>query len=91
MLEQTNLSPAQRRRALCRRLRELEAARRQLAVLDEAVALLPPADKLILQKLILCPEKGNAALLCQLLEMEPCTLYRRRNRLLDTLPVTIEN
>ena len=76
---------------MIRRLQELEAARHRLAILDQAVALLSPADKLILQKLILYPEQGNAELLCQLLEMEPATLYRHRNNLLTTLPIEIED
>ena len=67
------------------RLRQLEEARRQLQQLDEAVALLSPADKLIYHKLILHPERGNAALLCQLLELEIATIYRRRTRLLQQL------
>lgn len=70
---------------ICRRLRQLEASRTVLQQLDEEVALLPPADKLIYQKLILYPERGNAELLCQLLEIEPPTLYRRRTRLLQQL------
>jgi predicted transcriptional regulator len=70
---------------MVQKLQQLEETRQQLEALDQAVALLSPADKLIYQKLILSPQRGNTELLCQLLEKEKSTLYRRRARLLQRL------
>ena len=72
-------------RNTARRLRQLEQQRLQLEMVDATVAQLPPADKLILQKLILYPERGNISLLAQLLELDETTLYRRRAALLHRL------
>lgn len=71
--------------ALVRRLQQLDQSREYLRRLDEAVALLSPADKLIYHKLILHPEMGNADRLCQLLELEERALYYRRQKLLQRL------
>jgi hypothetical protein len=73
------------RRETMRKLQQLEATRQLLARLDQELAQLSPADKLIYQKLILYPEKGNPALLAELLELERPTLYRHRDKLLRTL------
>ena len=72
-------------RSTAARLRQLEEIRLLLRSLDQVVAELTPADKLILQKLVLHPESGNASLLAELLEVEETTLYRRRAKVLRRL------
>ena len=72
-------------RSTAARLRQLEEIRLLLHSLDQVVAELTPADKLILQKLVLHPESGNASLLAELLEVEETTLYRRRAKVLRRL------
>ena len=66
-------------------LQRLERIREWVRQADRILGELSPAERLILQKLILKPEKGNAALLCQLLEMEQATVYRKRQQLLQKL------
>jgi len=66
-------------------LERAQLLRDWLRQVDAALGQLSPAERLILQKLILEREQGNPALLCQLLEMEPATLYRKRTQLLKKL------
>ena len=73
------------------RLRQLEELRRWLQTADTVLGQLTPEERLILQQLVLEPQQGNASALCQLLEVEIATLYRKRRRLLDKLkPLDIE-
>ena len=73
------------------RLRQLEELRRWLQTADTVLGQLTPEERLILQQLVLEPRQGNASALCQLLEVEIATLYRKRRRLLDKLkPLDIE-
>ena len=72
-------------RQLTARLQELEQARQQLEALDRATQTLTPEERLIAQYLLLCPRKGNIDHLCQLLEIERSSIYRRRTQILAKL------
>ena len=70
---------------LLTQLQQLEAQRQQIRTLEEGLQQLSPEERLILQKLIILPERGNVALLCQLLNVEECTVYRRKQKALERL------
>lgn len=67
------------------RLRNLQAMRRQVAATDQALQELTPEERLVAQLLLVSPQKGNVQRLCQLLEVEQSTVYRRREQVLKKL------
>lgn len=68
---------------VAQQLRQMEQLRRWLELADRQVQQLTPVERMILDMMILHPQKGNAALLCQLMGVEERTVYRRRSRLLE--------
>ena len=74
---------------LIRRLENLEAARASLQALENALQQLTPEERLIAHHLLLHPMRGNAALLCQLLNVEQATVYRRRKQILKKIDAAI--
>ena len=68
-----------------RRLRELDAMRCAVAVTEQAMQQLTPEERLILDRLYVHPEVNNVQELCQLLEVEPSSVYRRKNKAVDKL------
>lgn len=68
-----------------RRLRELDAMRRAVAVTEQAMQLLTPEERLILDRLYIHPEVNHVQELCELLEVESATVYRRKNKAVEKL------
>ena len=71
------------REELLSRLRNLSALRQQVEELEEAIRQLTPAEQLVIRKRVMEPEPTDV--LCQLLEVEPCTIYRWRKKALQKL------
>ena len=67
------------------RLRSFEEQRRQVREMERALALLTPAERLVLDRLVIHRERGAAQVLCQLLEVEPATVYRYKKQALEKL------
>ena len=63
----------------------LEYARLQVQVMDNAVQVLTPEERLVIQKMCIVREKGAARALCQILQVEQTSVYRRRDRALKKL------
>ena len=70
---------------LVNRLRALEVLREQVAQLDQALGQLTPSERLIIQKTVLEPGRNHVKVLCQLLDVEVATVYRRREKALKKL------
>lgn len=68
-----------RKEELTRRLKNTKA---WLSQTRTALSALTPEERLVLQLLYVAPRKGNASKLCELLECEQATVYRRRDRAL---------
>lgn len=58
---------------------QLEHTRAWLAVMDGALSALTPEEKLVLHRLFICPQKGNADRLCEELNVERSSVYRKRD------------
>ena len=56
---------------------------RWLKITDGALAALTPEEKLILHRLYICPEKGSLDKLCQGLQVEKSSIYRKRDKALQ--------
>ena len=67
------------------RLRSFGEQRRQVREMERALALLTPAERLVLDRLVIHRERGAAQVLCQLLEVEPATVYRYKKQALEKL------
>ena len=67
------------------RLKGLEALRGEVRLLEEAMQSLTPEERLVLQLLVVAPEKRGAERLCSMLGMELSSVYRRRRRALQKL------
>ena len=59
--------------------------RRQLAAMDRALGVLTPEERLVIQMLDIRREKGNPARLCEILQKEKATVYRKREKALGKL------
>lgn len=72
--------PAEARPALEGRLEQI---RSELCQLETALGVLTPEQRLVLELMDIRRDRGNPALLCQLLNCEQATVYRRRRKALD--------
>ena len=75
----------ERKQEIVRRLRELDGQRQAVRAMEEALQILTPEERLVVQMMFICPEKDAAQKLCQLLCMEQTSVYRRRERALGKL------
>ncbi len=71
--------------ALEQRLKNMEAMRQELARLEQALQVLTPEERLVVDRLVVHPVKGNAQVLCELLALEQSSVYRRKDRALRKL------
>ena len=75
----------ERKQEIVRRLRELDGQRQAVRAMEEALQMLTPEERLVVQMMFICPEKDAGQKLCQLLCMEQTSVYRRRERALGKL------
>ena len=68
-----------------RRLRGYEYLRHSLEETEQALAQLSPAERLVIQMLVIRQDRGNLGRLCQMLEVEKSTVYRIRTKALRQL------
>lgn len=68
-----------------RRLRELDAMRCAVQTTEQAIQVLTPEERLVVDRLYIHPEKGAVQALCELLELEPSSIYRRKDRAVEKL------
>lgn len=71
------------------RLQTLESARLSVTAVDEALSLLTPEERLIANLLLLHPQRGNVQTVCERLNIEQATVYRRRKQVLQKLTATL--
>ena len=68
-----------------RRLERMESLQLELQMLQQAMQVLTPEERLVVQMLVIAPERNAADKLCQLLEVERSSVYRRRERAIKKL------
>ena len=65
---------------------ELENALKQAKLwtssTERALGILDSGEKLVLHRLLICPERGSIERLCEELELEPSSIYRKRDEAL---------
>lgn len=66
-------------------LQALPGMRVTVENLDNALSLLTPEERMVAGLLLLHPKRGNIQLVCQQLNVEPATAYRRRRQVIDKL------
>ena len=67
----------------------LDQTRCWLDVTERALKSLDKEENLILHRLYICPEKGAIDRLCQELELEQSSIYRRRDRALQRFAIAL--
>lgn len=67
----------------------LENTRRWLQITDRALQTLSKEEQLILRKLYICKTAGAISALCQRLQLEKSSIYRKRDRALDKLVLAL--
>ena len=67
------------------RLRRMERLQLELQQLQQAMQILTPEERLVVQMLVVSPEKNAADKLCEILGVERSSVYRRRERALRKL------
>ena len=60
----------------------LKQAKLWIGSTERALSVLQPGEKLVLHRLLICPERGAIDKLCQELELEPSSVYRKRDEAL---------
>ena len=65
--------------------RQVQQAQLELRQLQEAMQVLTPEERLVVQMLIISPEPLATEKLCQILEVERSSVYRRRERAIRKL------
>ena len=71
--------------------KEIARLQTRLAPLEKAWRGLRRAEQALLQQLGVDRRRGNAERLCQALDVEPATVYRRRNKALQKLGERLGN
>ena len=79
-----------RRDEIIARLRQLEKMRLQVEAMDRALEQLNEEECNIIATLYLHPKRNNIEYLCEKLEIERTTVYRRRNKALKKLGNILE-
>lgn len=74
-----------RKQEVEQRLRELVELRQKVEQMEVAMEVLTPEERLVVQMLLICPEKQATKKLCQILGVEVASIYRRRRRALRKL------
>ena len=65
--------------------KNLESARLRVRQLEGAMQVLTPEERLVIHRMCVVGEKGAAQTLCQILQVEQSSVYRRRDRALRKL------
>lgn len=78
------------KRDVIRRLKSFLEQRRQVQAMEKALQELTPAERIILDRMVMRRRKGAGQELCQLLEVEIATLYRYRERALEKIREALE-
>ena len=71
--------------------KEISRLQARLAAFEKAWRSLTREEREILQQLVVDRRRGNAERLCQALDVEPATVYRRRNKALQKLGERLGN
>lgn len=66
-----------------------QSLQKQVEILEGALQVLTPEERLVAEFLLISPEKGNVQRLCEMLHVEQSSVYRRRERVLEKLSVAI--
>lgn len=69
--------------------RRLNTARQWVTLTNRALGTLTPQEQLVLRLLYIAPQKGNVARLCELLDCEQATVYRRRDKALQKFTMAL--
>lgn len=77
------------KREIVRLLRAYGQQRQAVARMDEAMQVLSPEERLVADRLLIYPRKGGAQQLCQMLNVEQASIYRRRDKVLEKLAQVI--
>lgn len=84
--EDALLSNIVQRDELKRRLKE---ARLWVSMVDNALSILSDEEKLVLDRFYIHPAKGNVGELCERLNVEKATVYRRRDNALKRFTIAL--
>ena len=69
--------------------RALEQAKLWLCTTDRALSVLSAEEKRILEKMLIHPERGGALRLCEELDCEQSSIYRKRDRALHKFTIAL--
>lgn len=68
-----------------KRLRELDGLRCAVGITEQALQVLTPEERMVVDRLYIHPQKRAVQELCELLELEPSSIYRRKDSAIEKL------
>ena len=81
----------QRKEQVAQKLKNMEQTRRELEYLETALGELSPEERLVAEYLLISPERGKVRRLCEILQVEQSSVYRRREKVLEKIARSIWN
>ncbi len=67
----------------------LQSVQKELDILEGALQVLNPEERLVAEQLFIYPDKGNVQRLCQILGVEQSSVYRRRDKVLQKVGIAL--
>ena len=67
----------------------LKRTRQQVQLLEEALQVLTPEERIVAELMLICPQRGNVQRLCEILQVEQSSVYRRRDRVLKKAAIAL--
>ena len=81
----------QRKEQVAQKLKNMEQTRRELEYRETALGELSPEERLVAEYLLISPERGKVRRLCEILQVEQSSVYRRREKVLEKIARSIWN
>ncbi len=82
---------AQRLQNIPRLQQQIVRLQEEIQTLENALQELNPEERLVAEFLLVSPERGNVQRLCEILEVEQSSIYRRKEQVLEKIARTIYN
>lgn len=78
-----------RKEDVAERLQNMGQVRQELERLERALGELSPEERLVAEYLLISPVRGNVQRLCEILQVEQSSIYRKKEKVLQKIAEAI--